>query len=884
MAAPTNSNPFVFGLTSQGFVAGPTQSWESKYTQVYDKLLEEEKQKEKIQIQLDALKEKFLVVIRAQQEQSPQEFELAAEGAAELRILKLIELDSQGLKPLDRAVSKIVRKAIDTARTQLLETNEIVVSQQVEKRLHQAQESNRPIAQPKRRLQKRDHERAKNTATTGTMTDTIEDRNERIDKLLVELKEANAKEARATANFDALQVQIATHDGLIADEKKKTEEVQNKLDAAKEQERLDKLYIADIEERLVTEQENVKERNETINRLEAENRRLQSQNQLLDRQQREIRADGTRDNRTLNEMREQLNAANVNGQVLLEENEALKTSSAEIPVLKQKLADAEGITQGLINQLNKLRSEMPQFDLRPDAFDPPEGSDHERTFADELEGFEGGSDRASLPSDDGNEELEELRKDAMEKQAQIDRLENEKQARETDIQGLRDEISRLTAQEDDLERLRREKDTHETDIDRLKREKEAQDAEVQRLQREKEGQDAEVQRLKQEKANQNAEVQRLQREKESRDAEVQRLEQEKANQEAGFQHLRDQENAQAAEIVRLQAEAAARSRPQARRPVDAPEQDYVIVASDMGYVPYEISNHNPFSCWFSTEANAIALVVSDLAHARSAAAGVGCSIVGYFRKRVAPSPINPPQDNSQAVVMMSLAGSKTSRRCAQNQARGLKTGGLDLASLIPPLEKEPDSRVPFARGDDATNDTNHSQRHFMMMATAGPDGGINLNDIPDLPDNPDDHRQPLPQGDANRPTGLFPAQISGGGSPPPPSPSTNEKIFRNISHPNQPTSELPDRFKTYLSLFIHLLFYMAAYLVYCAWRHGDPWLKANEHSRSIISNIMDYKYGGYGQSIFHWYMDESWAAWWDRVIYLVFNWLGATIDTYPMAG
>jgi hypothetical protein len=256
---------------------------------------------------------------------------------------------------------------------------------------------------------------------------------------------------------------------------------------------------------------------------------------------------------------------------------------------------------------------------------------------------------------------------------------------------------------------------------------------------------------------------------------------------------------------------------------------YVEGQGSIRYLPFRTSSHNPISCWFMTEFNALMLFL-------------------YFLKNA----LSTPPDNSPIHLNdlpPSPPGSAPREAAPDEETTPTEAEPnrlADIAEILGPVNEENrDETIPS--GSPAPRPRqgfSQSRRMDQMMDQIQPD------------------QQP-PSRQVT--THLIPQSLH---------------TYLNSLDP----ADEPHFLSTIFTLLAHFIFYYGLYVCYCAYYERELWLAANAGTRALLTRLLFHRGGRHPRGILHWFLSEWIATRIDRLIITSVQLLGVQFKAFPVPG
>jgi hypothetical protein len=257
---------------------------------------------------------------------------------------------------------------------------------------------------------------------------------------------------------------------------------------------------------------------------------------------------------------------------------------------------------------------------------------------------------------------------------------------------------------------------------------------------------------------------------------------------------------------------------------------YVEGQGSIRYLPFRTSSHNPITCWFMTELNALMLFLYFLKNALSTSPDNG----PIHLNDLPPSPPGGPPQEAAPDDETTPTEAEPNRLADLAEILGPVNEG-NRGETIPSGSPAPRPRQGFGQ----------SRRMYQMMDQIQPD------------------QQPLPTRQVS--THLVPQSL------------------RTYLHNLDPANE-PHFLSTVFALIAHLIFYYGIYVCYCTYYERELWLSANAGTRALLTRLLFHRGGRHPRGILHWFLSEWMATRIDRLIISSVQLLGVQFKAFPMPG
>jgi hypothetical protein len=257
---------------------------------------------------------------------------------------------------------------------------------------------------------------------------------------------------------------------------------------------------------------------------------------------------------------------------------------------------------------------------------------------------------------------------------------------------------------------------------------------------------------------------------------------------------------------------------------------YVEGQGSVRYLPFRTSSHNPITCWFMTELNALMLFLYFLKNALSTSPDSG----PIHLNDLSPSPPgSAPQE----------AAPDEETTPTEAEPKRL----ADIAEILGPVNEENRGET-IPSGSPAPRPRQgfgQSRRMYQMMDQMQPG------------------QQHLPIRQAT--THLIPQSL--------------RTYLNNLDPANK-----PHFLSTIFALLAHFIFYYGIYVCYCTYYERELWLSANAGTRALLTRLLFHRGGRHPRGILHWFLSEWMATRIDRLIISSVQLFGVQFKAFPMPG
>jgi peptidoglycan hydrolase CwlO-like protein len=257
---------------------------------------------------------------------------------------------------------------------------------------------------------------------------------------------------------------------------------------------------------------------------------------------------------------------------------------------------------------------------------------------------------------------------------------------------------------------------------------------------------------------------------------------------------------------------------------------YVEGLGSVRYLPFRTSSHNPITCWFMTEVNALMLFLYFLKNALSTFSPDNGPI---HLNDLPTSPLSCPQEAAPD-------DETTPTEAEPNRL-------ADLAEILGPVNEENRGET-IPSGSPAPRPRQgfgQSRRMYQVMNRIQPD------------------QQPPATSQVT--THLVPQSL--------------RAYLNNLDPANE-----PHFLSTVFALIAHFIFYYGLYVCYCTYYERELWLSANAGTRALLTRLLFHRGGRHPRGILHWFLSEWMATRIDRLIISSVQLFGIQFKTFPMPG
>jgi hypothetical protein len=258
---------------------------------------------------------------------------------------------------------------------------------------------------------------------------------------------------------------------------------------------------------------------------------------------------------------------------------------------------------------------------------------------------------------------------------------------------------------------------------------------------------------------------------------------------------------------------------------------YVEGQGSVRYLPFRTSSHNPITCWFMTEFNALILFLYFLKNAFST-----------FPPDNGPIHLNdlPPSPSGSPPQEAAPEDETTPTEAEPNRL-------AELAEILGPVNEE-------NRGETIPSGS---------RAQAPRQGNGQSRGMYQLMDQIQADQQPPATGQVK--THLVPQSL--------------RTYLNNLDPANE-----PHFLSTVFVLLAHFIFYYGIYVCYCTYYERELWLSANAGTRALLARLLFHRGGRHPRGILHWFLSEWMATGIDRLIISSVQLFGVQFKAFPRPG